>query len=105
VQSAVHLERQGGDDAGGDHRPRAAPRVRRRAARHRILNRLLQAAPRFLRPGGWLAFEVGLGQGPGLRQRLVKQGAFDHIESFADPAGQVRALAARVAGEGTGAAA
>ncbi|MFL5582734.1 MAG: hypothetical protein ACJ8AO_20410, partial [Gemmatimonadaceae bacterium] len=24
------------------------------------------AAPRFLRPGGWLCFEVGLGQGKGL---------------------------------------
>lgn len=68
----------------------------------RILNRLLQAAPRFLRPGGWLAFEVGLGQGPGIRQRLAKQGTFDEIQSFEDAAGQVRALAARRAGEGAG---
>ena len=52
-------------------------------------------APRFLRPGGWLAFEVGLGQARGMRKRLEQAGAYDDVREAADAEGAVRALAAR----------
>jgi release factor glutamine methyltransferase len=61
-----------------------------------ILMRLLQDAPLFLRPGGWLAFEVGLGQGPAMQKRLVSAGAYKDIRALEDHNGAIRALAARV---------
>ena len=61
----------------------------------RILDRLVREAPRVLRPGGWLAFEVGLGQGRGLRRRLEQRGAYADVTEVPDAAGEVRALLAR----------
>jgi len=60
-----------------------------------ILMRLLQDAPRFLRPGGWLAFEVGLGQGPAMLKRLEKSGVFADLRPQKDHNDAVRAIAAR----------
>lgn len=60
-----------------------------------ILMRLLQEAPRFLCAGGWLAFEVGLGQGPGLTKRLEKSGGYSEIHGLTDSDGAVRAITAR----------
>jgi release factor glutamine methyltransferase len=61
-----------------------------------VLMRLLQDAPKFLKPGGWLAFEVGLGQGPAMQKRLASAGAYHDIRTVADAGGAIRALAARV---------
>ena len=61
----------------------------------RILQRLMRETPRFLRPGGWLAFEVGLGQGPAVLQWLNKTGHYDTTESVLDAEGQPRAFLAR----------
>lgn len=61
----------------------------------RILQRLMREAPGHLRPGGWLAFEVGLGQGSAAQQWLGKMSEFDTIESAVDDDGQVRAVLAR----------
>lgn len=61
----------------------------------RILQRLMREAPDHLRPGGWLAFEVGLGQGSAALQWLGKMSEFDTIESAVDGDGQVRAVLAR----------
>ncbi|WP_018952644.1 peptide chain release factor N(5)-glutamine methyltransferase [Thioalkalivibrio sulfidiphilus] len=61
----------------------------------KIIQRLIQDAPRLLRPGGWLLFEVGLGQGEPMKQRLERNDAFDQVEVFVDDHGDVRALAAR----------
>jgi len=61
-----------------------------------ILMRLLQDAPKFLKPGGWLAFEVGLGQGPAMQKRLTSAGVYHDIRTLADHSGAIRALAARV---------
>jgi release factor glutamine methyltransferase len=60
-----------------------------------ILMRLVQDAPRLLHVGGWLAFEVGLGQGPAMLKRLEKAGSFHEIRPLADDAGSIRALTAR----------
>lgn len=61
-----------------------------------ILTKLVREAPRFLRPGGWLGFEVGAGQGPLLARQLGKNPAFAIVERFTDSAGEVRAILARV---------
>lgn len=60
-----------------------------------ILMRLLQDAPRFLRAGGWLGFEVGLGQGPSLLRRLRASGLYAEVRELADDAGAIRAIVAR----------
>lgn len=62
-----------------------------------ILMRLLQEAPRFVRSGGWLVFEVGLGQGPAMFKRMEKNTAYAEVRALNDTAGDVRALAARLA--------
>ncbi|HUQ76574.1 MAG TPA: HemK/PrmC family methyltransferase [Burkholderiales bacterium] len=60
-----------------------------------ILMKLLRNAPRFLRPGGWLGFEVGHGQGAGLARQLEKNPAFAGVETYADAAGEIRAILAK----------
>lgn len=61
-----------------------------------ILMRLVREAPAFVRPGGWLAFEVGLGQGPGLLKRLQANAAFKQVQTVNDHSGAIRALAAQL---------
>ncbi len=63
----------------------------------RILHRLVNDASRLLRRGGTLAFEVGLGQGPGMRRRLEQGGRYVGVEEIADAEGRTRALVARLA--------
>ncbi|HEX3140340.1 MAG TPA: peptide chain release factor N(5)-glutamine methyltransferase [Rhizobacter sp.] len=60
----------------------------------RILQRLIREAPRYLKPGGWLAFEVGLGQGPAVLKRLQASGAFRQTRRVADDHGEARVLLA-----------
>jgi len=67
----------------------------------RILTRLINEAPRFLRLGGWLGFEVGLGQGRGIRGRLDKHGGYLDIHEVTDQGGEVRAILARARPAGT----
>jgi release factor glutamine methyltransferase len=61
-----------------------------------VLWRLLQHAPRFLKAGGWLAFEVGLGQGTALAQRISKNPQFTEVQGKFDQQGQVRAIVGRL---------
>lgn len=68
----------------------------------RFLVRLLDEAPAVLRPGGTLVFEVGLGQGDGVRRRIEKRARYRDIVEARDANGQVRALAMRLA-DGSGA--
>ena len=65
-----------------------------------ILTKLVREAPRFLRPGGWLGFEVGAGQGPVLARQLAKNPNFSVVERFTDAAGEVRAILARARTDG-----
>jgi release factor glutamine methyltransferase len=60
-----------------------------------ILMKLLKNAPRFLRPGGWLGFEVGHGQGAALARQLGRNPAFAAIETYADATGEIRAILAK----------
>lgn len=61
----------------------------------KIVQRLLREAPRFLKPGGYLAFEVGLGQGPGIRKRIDGDPNFTEVRALEDGEGNIRALIAR----------
>ncbi|MGY1408968.1 MULTISPECIES: peptide chain release factor N(5)-glutamine methyltransferase [unclassified Luteimonas] len=60
-----------------------------------ILTRLMHEAPRFLRSGGWLAFEVGAGQGAAMARRLRNDAAWDEVREHRDAGGVVRAVLAR----------
>ena len=61
----------------------------------RILQRLVRETPQILRPGGWLVFEVGAGQGPAVEQRLARAGDWGRIESVSDTEGAIRVLMAQ----------
>jgi release factor glutamine methyltransferase len=60
----------------------------------KILQRLVREAPRYLKTGGWLAFEVGFGQGRAVMQRLKHTGAYSRVESVSDASGEIRAILA-----------
>ncbi len=60
-----------------------------------ILQRLIQEAPRFLKPGGWLIFEMGLGQGEIMARRLAGNDDFVQVETCTDEQGAIRAIAAQ----------
>jgi release factor glutamine methyltransferase len=59
-----------------------------------ILMRLFKEAPRFLKPGGALAFELGLGQGPLVQARLQRLDWVAGVVPYVDGAGEIRALLA-----------
>lgn len=60
-----------------------------------ILMRLIREAPRFLKSGGWLVFEVGAGQGTPMRKRLLASGDWSEVDCDADEHGEIRVLSAR----------
>jgi release factor glutamine methyltransferase len=59
-----------------------------------IFNELIATSPTFLRSGGVLALEVGLGQGPFLTTRIMRNPAFASVREVRDEAGNVRVLVA-----------
>ncbi|HZE90352.1 MAG TPA: peptide chain release factor N(5)-glutamine methyltransferase [Rhizobacter sp.] len=60
----------------------------------RILQKLIREAPRYLAPDGWLAFEVGLGQGPAVLKRLQASGGFAQQRTVSDAQGEMRVILA-----------
>jgi release factor glutamine methyltransferase len=60
-----------------------------------ILTRLIREAPKYLKQNAYLCFEVGLGQGRSMEQRLAMTGSYGNIRSYVDAANQVRALSAQ----------
>ena len=66
----------------------------------KILRRLLKEGPPLLGPGGYLAFEVGLGQGDPILSQMKKSANFDVVEPIQDSSGSIRAVVARVVGRG-----
>jgi release factor glutamine methyltransferase len=59
----------------------------------RILHRIVNEAPGFLVPGGWLGIEVGLGQGPATARRMQSRG-YTEVIPVCDGNGAIRALLA-----------
>ncbi len=62
-----------------------------------ILTRLIRESPKYLKQNSYLCFEIGLGQGKAMEQRLRKEMSYCDIQSYVDSANQVRALSAQVA--------
>ncbi len=60
-----------------------------------ILLRLIAEAPNYLKKGGWLGFEVGLGQGNFIQKRLESNDLYSNIEIFPDMNGNLRAILAQ----------
>ena len=60
-----------------------------------ILMRLIEDAPHLLCSGGWLAFEVGLGQGRALTKRLESNPAWQQLRPLADANGAIRVILAQ----------
>lgn len=60
----------------------------------KIIQRLIQESPKFLTKGGWLIFEVGVGQGPFVLQICEKSGLYGLITSTTDDTGNIRVIAA-----------
>ena len=60
-----------------------------------LLNRLIREAPLFLRSGGMLAFELGLGQGRAVCQRVNRSELLELISTAEDDGGHIRAVVAR----------
>jgi release factor glutamine methyltransferase len=58
-----------------------------------ILLKLVKEAPKFLKPGGWLCFEVGSGQAEGVRSKIKNLGVYCDFEIIYDRNGNGRALA------------
>ncbi|HEX2956922.1 MAG TPA: peptide chain release factor N(5)-glutamine methyltransferase [Chitinispirillaceae bacterium] len=63
-----------------------------------ILSRVITEGPEFLKPGSWLCFETGLGQGPALVTKLKKNNHFKNIEYFCDGNNNIRAICAQTSG-------
>ncbi|MBV1880121.1 MAG: peptide chain release factor N(5)-glutamine methyltransferase [Pseudomonadales bacterium] len=61
-----------------------------------ILQKLIKQAPNYLQKGGWLVFELGLGQGPSVIKRLEKNAYYCNVESRLDQNGEVRVIMAQV---------
>lgn len=61
----------------------------------KIIQRLISESPAYLKKSGWLAFEVGLGQGDFIRQLVERSGNFDSITTSADSQNNVRVISAR----------
>lgn len=60
-----------------------------------VLLRLIEEAPPFLRGGGWLVVEVGLGQGPALIRRLQRNPDYAEVRALDDENGGMRVILAR----------
>lgn len=59
-----------------------------------IFNQLIATAPDYLRPGGFLLFECGLGQGAFLAKRIMANKSYRRVTEVLDEAGNVRVLKA-----------
>ncbi len=61
-----------------------------------VFNQLIETSPAFLRIGGFLIFECGLGQGEFLAKRIAANNRYKNIEQLRDENGNVRVLKAEV---------
>lgn len=61
-----------------------------------IFNQLIALAPKYLRAGGFLIFECGLGQGDFLAKRIGGNKSYASVEKFCDEQGNVRVLKAKL---------
>jgi len=62
----------------------------------KIILQLIEDAPRYLKKGGWLAFEVGLGQGKAMIQSVKRNKAYLQIETIKDEKSNIRVVLAKI---------
>ena len=58
----------------------------------KIINKLCQEALEYLKPGGWLVFELGLGQGEAILKRQQKKNIYSTFDSVSDEKGNIRVI-------------
>lgn len=61
----------------------------------KIIQRLIMESPKFLIKGGWLLFEVGVGQGDFILRLFENSNEYDQLSSIMDKAGNIRVIVAR----------
>ena len=61
-----------------------------------ILNRFIKEAPKYLVSEGWLAFEVGRGQGEHVYKRLMMGNEYNRVEAIRNNNGNIRAILVQV---------
>ena len=61
-----------------------------------IINELVARSPEFLRPGGYLVIEAGLGQAAYLKTRILKRTEYQGVAEISDENGDIRVVVARV---------
>ena len=61
----------------------------------KILSRVFKESMPFLKPGGYLCFEVGLGQGPGMIQLLQKSRQFSSVTGATNAQDEIRVVIAQ----------
>ncbi len=61
----------------------------------KIIQKLIQDAPRFLTQGGWVIFEVGVGQGEFIMQLCKKTQLYHRLETELDDLGNIRVVLAQ----------
>jgi release factor glutamine methyltransferase len=61
----------------------------------RVIQKLINEAPKFLTKEGWLIFEVGLGQADFISQLCERTNFYQHIEFVADESGNRRVIVAQ----------
>ncbi len=61
-----------------------------------LMRRLISEAPDFICDGGYLLFEVGLGQGPALEKQVSNMPEYGSVEIVSDAEGNARVIVARV---------
>jgi release factor glutamine methyltransferase len=61
-----------------------------------VLRKLVSEAPQHLAPGGWLAFEVGAGQGELVIKQLRAASTYREVTGICDADGIVRVVTAKI---------
>ena len=63
-----------------------------------LIRILVRRAPTFVRPAGWLLFEIGYDQAEGVKRLMSATGGYEEIEVIKDYCGHDRVIRARVKG-------
>jgi release factor glutamine methyltransferase len=61
----------------------------------KIIFKLISEAPKFLQKGGWVIFEIGVGQGPFIFQLCERSDSYNKVESVSDDLGNMRVIMAQ----------
>jgi len=63
----------------------------------KLIQKVISESPKFLKKGGWVTFEIGLGQGPFVLKFMQKSNKFLNIGTAEDTEGNIRTVFAQKA--------